>query len=138
MRVDFVKLSEKICGMSCRALVMIIFTTSASAQEDIIRPPILESGLYQMTVGIPTQDPNDEDVFESCCVRIDLDPVIELGCGPRDGTNQVISFQVDVIKTPGDDAEVRCYTVNSETQSDYSLNAYILPFPLKPNPPTVQ
>lgn len=119
---------------------LILFAVGAAAQTppDITLEPILSTGKYPMSVFIPTQDPNDEAVFEACCDRVNVNPVISLGCEPRDGTNQVISFVVDVVKTPGDDAEVRCYTVNSEDQSDYSVNAYNLFFPLKPTTPILQ
>jgi hypothetical protein len=124
-------------------LIVTMLSFAASAQTptpppDIPLPPVAETGQYQMRVSIPTQDMNDNLVHEACCQRVDVDPVLDLGCDPRDGTEQVIEFMVDVIKTPGDDAEIRCYTVNVEDSSDLSLNSYILIFPLRPNAPSLE
>jgi hypothetical protein len=110
----------------------------ANAQTDIVRPPIEESGKYQMSVEIQTQDPEDIDVFQACCARMDTVPPTSLGCAARAASEMVIGFQVDIVKTPGDDAEVRCYVENSEDASDYSHNAYIILFPLRPNTPELK
>ena len=120
-----------------------LFADCANAQTieprpNVILPPTLESGTYPMKVTVPTQDVSDNDVFEACCDRVDVDPIIRLGCNARSETTMTIEFDVEVIKTPGDDAEVRCYTVNTQEQSDYTSNSYILPFPRKPNQPFVQ
>ena len=117
-----------------------IFADFANAQErpDITLPPIFESGTHLMTVVVPTGEASDIDVFQACCDRIDVDPIIELGCDARVDGEMKISFEVAVVKTPGDDGEVRCYTVNTEEKSDYTSNAYILPFPLKPNQPHLE
>ncbi len=120
-----------------------VIAGSVSAQTpepraDVTLPAIIESGKYGMNVVIPTTDVSDTDVFEACCYRVDVDPIIELGCSARVGSEMIINFEVDVIKTPGDDAEVRCQTINTQEQSDYTSNAYILPFPRKPNQPFVE
>jgi hypothetical protein len=121
------------------------FTAATSAQTptpvpgDIILQPDSETGQYSMKVEIPTQDTEDVQVNAACCYRVDLAPIQDLGCGPRDALNQVIAFAVDIVETPGDDGEVRCNTVNATDQSAASHNAYIIPFPLpRPNAPTVR
>ncbi len=120
-------------------IAIMAISGAASAQEDIVRPPIEESGSYQMSVKIPTTEPNDAAVFVACCDRVDMTEVIELGCEPRDAEgSQVISFTVDIVKTAGDDAEVKCYSENSEDRSPYSPNSYIMIFPLSPNAPILE
>ena len=122
--------------------VVLIIATVAKAQTpeppgDIQLPPNQSSGEYTMKV-MPQQEGSDNAaVHVACCDRVDVSPPIELGCGPRAETDPII-FSVAVIKTPGDPAEIRCRVLNPDFSSDYSTNAYLLSFPDKPDPPSLQ
>jgi hypothetical protein len=91
-----------------------------------------------MLVEINTADISS--VTEACCYRVDVAPILPLGCGDQRvaDNDQVITFSVTIDKTAGDDGEVRCNTVNPEDQSAASHNAYIIPFPAAPLAPIVR
>jgi hypothetical protein len=118
------------------AMVAMTFAVLSRAQDqpDIPLPPNSESGTYTMRIQIPNQ-PEDAEVTEACCVRADVSPVIELGCAPG-SAGDLVTFDVEVIRTPGDNGELRCYTRDPDDVSDYSYNAYILDF-TRPNTPTL-
>ena len=124
-------------------IAMLLLLDTAHAQEDIPSPPLSESGDYRMRVDVGTGTSEDA-VFEACCVRVDQMAPVDLGCGPREDGDvegeeeHIIQFDVTMVKTPGNDAEVRCFSMNIEEASDLSVNAYIMTFPTKPSAPTVR
>ena len=110
-------------------LIFLFVPAVALAQPaDIPRLPI--GGVYH----IKAQVGPEADVEQICCARADASPVEELGCNPAN-PNEIVEFDVSVTATPGADAEVRCYVVDSSgLVSDLSPNAYLLDF-TKPSAP---
>jgi hypothetical protein len=81
------------------------------------------------------RDPIDTDVLEGCFARVDLVPVIELGCTSEVSTRPtdvsagtVYRMDFTVQQTTFDDAEIRCYLNDGELLSDYSVNAGLIDF----------
>ncbi len=119
-------------------LVLMFLPAIAMAQPaDIPLDPDVSTGEYTMKVMPQQEGDGNAAVHVACCDRVDVSPVIELGCGPRAEADPIV-FTVAVVKTPGDPAEVRCRVLNPDFSSDYSPNAYLLAFPSKPDPPTLQ
>jgi hypothetical protein len=81
-------------------------------------------GIYPVKV----QAPSDSDMSEICCVRVDTTPVLELGC-VASGPSAIVTVEIVLAATPNDDAEIRCYAVDTTLlESDLSPNAGIVDF----------
>lgn len=94
---------------------VLFFASTASAQcpADLIL--IKAGGVYDFGI-----DPDGEvNLLQICCQRIDVVPVIDLGC--IDATSPPVDplmgypMSVTVAPTPGDDAEIRCYSEDADT-----------------------
>lgn len=112
-------------------LLVLFFSLPAAAQE----PDVSLSKVAGVYNGGCLRAAIDTDVIEGCFVRVDLDPVIELGCTgavssrPSDvleGTVYRMDFTVQ--QTTFDDAEIRCYLNDGELVSEYSVNAGLIDF----------
>lgn len=104
-------------------LLFLLFPAVALAQPADV-PLTLTGGVYPVKV----QGPDDADMAKICCVRADAIPVVELGCVPA-GPSAIIGMDVTVAATQDDDAEIRCYAVDTMgLVSDYSPNAGIVDF----------
>ncbi len=103
------------------ALLILLFATPTGAQETHTDVDLARSGsMYPITCQ-PT-DPVDK-LAQICAVRTDLDgDPIELGCTPHT-SSLAVTFDITVARTPFQDAEIRCYAVDSEGNvSDLSDN----------------
>lgn len=121
--------------------VVLLMAGSALAQTptplpDIPREPVGAIGTYRMKMEIRT-GPGQENVFEACCVRTDVDPVEELGCNPG-VAGEITAWLANIPVTPGDNAEVRCYVNDPEQSSEYTGNAYTINFTFPLLPPVLQ
>jgi hypothetical protein len=113
------------------ALISLIVPTIATAQLADI-PLIPTGGIYQVKV----QAPEDSDMAKICCVRADASPVEELGCVPA-GPDAIVTVEVTLTATPNNDAEIRCYAVDTTNlESDLSPNAGIVDF-TRPGAPEI-
>jgi hypothetical protein len=103
---------------------------AAQPREDI--PLKQVSGTYTVKAMMPV----DLDVIQLCAVRVDLESVIEYGCVDA-SPSVVVPMEITVVATPGIDAVIRVYAVDSEgLSSDYSLNAGLIDF-TRPGTPTL-
>ncbi len=92
------------------AILSMLFAFSASAQCPADISPTKVSGAYEFHV-----DPDGEvSLLQICCQRVDITPVIDLGCidATSPPVDPLLGYQVSftVAPTPGDDAELRCYS----------------------------
>lgn len=134
IKIDLV--AAVVVAAICVILLILIFgiTREANAQTpdppgDVALVPI--GGLYH----IGCQTPLDGDLDQMCFVRTDLPDVIELGCVDAPDPNSIYYMDAPIISTPDDDAEIRCYVIDTGgLVSDYSPNAGIVDF-TSPGPP---
>jgi len=97
-------------------------------------PIIATAGVFP---AVTCHTPTDTDLASVCWVRTDVTPMIELGCTPSLGPDTDVPMDLTIVATPGDDAEVRCYVIDTSGQvSDYSDNAATADF-TKPGRPYV-
>lgn len=102
---------------------MLFFAVPASAQCPADLMLIKVAGVYDFGI-----DPDGEvNLLQICCQRVDVDPVIDLSC--IDATSPPVDplmgypISITVAPTPGDDAEIRCYSEdNSGLLSVLSCN----------------
>jgi hypothetical protein len=103
--------------------MLVVFDASAQAPPDDV-PLAPLGGVYP----VKAQAADDSDMAEICCVRADAAPVDELGCVPA-GASEIVTIEVTVVATEDNDAEIRCYAVDTTgLVSDYSPNAGIVDF----------
>jgi len=115
-------------------MILGIIEDVANAQESRPNIPLLQTGgIYPMACVAP----EDNDMKEICFVRTDLPEMIELGCSSA-GPNETVYLDLNVVATVDDDAEIRCYAVDtSGLVGDYSENAGLVDF-TRPGRPYVQ
>jgi hypothetical protein len=107
------------------------------AQTPTPRPdvPLIQTGgIYPMSCVAPS----DLDMASICFVRTDVDPILELGCEPC-GPGETVGLDLNVVTTTDDDAEIRCYAVDtSGLVGDYSLNSGTVDFTRPGRPHVIQ
>lgn len=114
-------------GAITLAVIVFGFVEFAGAQTPEPRPDvplIATGGIYPMSC----MAPSDADMAEICFVRTDITPIVELGCAPS-GPSAIVPLDLNVVATVDDDAEIRCYAVDtSGLVGDYSENAGTVDF----------
>jgi hypothetical protein len=116
------------------ALCFIALAATTAGAQDTDVPLTPTGGVYPVSF----MPPDDTDLFQVCCLRADLTPVVELGC--VDAVPSVVgTVSVTIDSTPNDDAEIRCYATDTTgLVSDYSPNAGIVDFTPPGSPLIVQ
>lgn len=121
--------------MLAAGLMFVCSADYANAQTPAPRPNVVltqTSGIYP----IRCMAPPDADMAQICFVRTDLADPVELGCTPA-GPSVEAALDLNVIATADDDAEIRCYAVDtSGLVGDYSENAGLVDF-TRPSRPFV-
>lgn len=119
------------------SLFFVLFAFTAAAQQPDVSLN-RTAGVYNAGC---LADPTDTDIVSGCFVRIDVLPVIELGCTSQVSTRAddvlagtVYRMDFTVEQTISDDAEIRCYVNDLDFASNYSFNAGIIDFTLPVNP----
>jgi hypothetical protein len=114
----------------CLGIVIALTAGLATAQEDIPVTDVIPLLPIDGEFPVKFQAPPDEDIDQVCCLRTDVNPWIELGC--VDVTPSEIKIMSAVVtETPGNDAELRCYAINTALLlSTLSAEAFSLAFPL--------
>lgn len=108
---------------------LLILVVNARALPPVAQPDVdlTRSGSTYPITCQPTE-PFDK-MIQICAVRTDLDgDPVELGC-VNHTTIEAASLEITVARTPFEDAEVRCYAIDSEGNiSAYSDNVGIADF----------
>jgi len=124
-----------ICALAAIGLLLLAFTARSQTPEPPPDMPIIATaGVFPQ---VKCHTPVDTDLASVCWVRTDVTPIVELGCTPSLGPDMDVPMDLTVVATPGDDAELRCYVIDtSGLVSDYSPNAATVDF-TKPGTPYV-
>ncbi len=110
-------------------LVAILFAAPAFAQTPEPHPDVplqKVGGVYD--IGCHT--PLDTDLSQACWVRTDLAAgVDELGCVDAPAPDTDYRTDISVAQTENDDAEIKCYVIDTEgLVSNYSDNSGLIDF----------
>jgi len=111
-------------------ILLWLLVASVAGAQTIAPQPDVDLTRTGSTYPITCQPTEPVDkLIEICAVRTDLggDP-IELGCTPHTSI-AAVTFEVTVSRTPFQDAEIRCYALDSEGNvSEYSDNVGLADF----------
>jgi hypothetical protein len=127
---------DRTLGFLTVMVMVLFFAVSAGAQTARPDVPLVSTGgIYPMKC----MSPSDTDMASICFVRTDLaDGVVELGCSPA-GPDQEIAMDLSITITIDDDAEIRCYAVDTDDLvGDYSDNAGLVDFTRPGKPYVIQ
>lgn len=126
IKIDLV--AAALVAAACVIAVMLILFISSVAKSQTPHPdvPLAKTGgVYN--IGCVT--PSDLDLADLCFVRSDLAEVAELGCLPSPDPDTEYRLDLSVHHTANDDAEIRCYVVDTDGNvGDLSDNAGLVDF----------
>lgn len=100
------------------------FSASAQCPADIV--PTFAAGTYDFHL----DSDGEVNLLQICCQRVDVSPVIDLGCidATSPPVDPVVGYpiSVTVAPTPGSDAEIRCFSEDSDASLPIELRISVL------------
>jgi len=132
LKIPTVRTLDLISAIAIAVVVVIsILSGVANAQQNDV-PLNQISGTYTMCC----VSPGDADLADICFARVDLEPLIELGC-VETTPNATVCKDLEIATTTNIDAKIKCLAVDtSDISGDYSPNSGTVDF-TKPGTPTV-